>query len=154
VESGEFCSLQFCSWTLYSTDTTPVISKNARSAAKPRFSLWACLPKKKQNISLEISTPRTYKTSIVLGGFRVSLGESSNACPASLPNGSISCLSRSSRRLTLCAFLSRGWDTPPHLCGGEEVQNRLAASARRSQILNESFLLPVSFRTFTHTIFC
>jgi len=31
------------------------------------------------------------------------------------------------RRLTLDVFPSRGWDLPPHICGGEEAQYRLVA---------------------------
>ena len=31
------------------------------------------------------------------------------------------------RHLALCAFFRQGWGPPPHVCGGEEVQNRLAA---------------------------
>jgi len=56
------------------------------------------------------------------------------------------------QRLTLCVFLSRGWNPPPHVCGGEGFQNRLTASRIRKEAPDRErfFPLPISIQNLAH----
>jgi len=56
------------------------------------------------------------------------------------------------RCLTPCVFLSRGWDLSPCICGGEEIQNRLAAPRIGEAVpdLKLCLLREGQFLTYSH----